>query len=196
MANETIKGLKDFYTTISSNGLRVQHQFAIEFGGSGIPADISNLVPIYATGATLPGRKTEVQPTPFYGFPFQIPVNLSYTQTWNCTVRSDINMAVRKAFEEWFNKYADLSKNTGGMKGVVPTGDYALIHLLSASYFNSGISQGATAGQVSRTYRLEGIFPSDIGDMPQSHSSNAIAEFPMTFTFQYWYPVDASDPLA
>jgi len=203
MANYIAHGLKSFYNKIRTDGVRVQHQFALQFGGDTTSThnnyiqEIQTYAPVYAEGANLPGRDIITQDANYFGFPFKIPVNTRYKQTWDCTVKSDVGMKVRAAFEKWMNIYADLAKNTGGSKGIVPKNDYVLIHLLDTNFFNNSGSNtlGLVEGfKSARTYRLEGVFPSAIGDMAQSHGSNNIATFSMTFTFQYWFADVGSEP--
>ncbi len=189
--NYKVYGLKDFYTEIKDKGLRVQHQFAIQFGGS-VPQNVQDLAPIYVESASLPGRRIVNQPSNYFGFPFQIPVNTQYTQEWSCQVKCDAEAKIRAAFENWMDNYADLRKNTGGSKGRVPTNTYALVHLLKPEFFNN--NKGSSDPQIARTYRLEGIFPVNLDNITQSHTSNNLVVFGMTFAFQYWY-IDGDDPL-
>lgn len=183
-----IRTLKDFYTTAVEQGLRTNHQFQIEFGG--IPtsdAKIMDDMVIYAMSAQLPGRTIEAQPTPFYGFNFQVPVNTTYEQTWTLEVRCDEQMRIRTVFENWFDSISALKNSTGGSKGKIPTNTYAVVHMLSSKFFNE------SNPSISRTYRLEGVFPSNIGAMTLNHGDNSIATFSMTLMFQYWYPTSAGN---
>ena len=190
----SILSLKDFYNTVKTNGLRTNHEFQIEFGGLPTGAADMDKYIVYAQSAGLPGRTIEAQPTPYYGFNFQVPTNTTYDQTWELTIRLDKDANVRKIFEDWFNVIANLANSTGGKKGMIPDGSYALVHLLSPEFFN-----GNTAA-ISKTYRLEGVFPSTMGPLTLDHSDNSISTFTMTLMFQYWYPSDAAgsqgnDPL-
>lgn len=193
ISNSDVKTLKQFYDTIKTNGLRTNHQFQIQFGGSDVPTDLNTYV-VYAMSASVPGKTIVTQDTPFYGFPFKVPVNVTYDQTWTMTFRCDTQLKIRAAIEDWSNKYADLAKSTGGSKGKIPTNSYALVHLLDPSFFNDSGS-----ASVSRTYKLVGVFPSTLGNMAQNHGDNGLTTFDVTLAFQYWYPVDAdgngTDPL-
>lgn len=194
MANDNVKHLRDFYSKIKGEGLRVSHQFQLQFGGNGIPAGFNDYI-VYAYSAALPGRQIVTEDVPFYGFPFKVPVNTTYSQEWSMSIRCDTNLKIRALFEDWYNNIADLSKSTGGSKGVVPSDAYALVHMLDPAYFNNSGS-----GKIVRTYRLEGIFPSNMGDITLDHTSSAISTFDMTFAFQYWYIESANvgktgDPL-
>ena len=203
-SNATIKTLRDFYSTITTNGLRTNHMFQLEFASG--DADIGaaaikrlnqgNFI-VYAQSAAVPGRTIVNEAVSFYGFPFQVPVNTTYTQTWDCNVRCDTNLEMRDIFEGWMDTVSSLAKSTGGSKGLVPVNTYALVHLLSPDFFNQN-----GAANVVRSYKMVGIYPSNLGNIEQDHNSNAISTFSTTFTFQYWYPVkfgesgDGIDPLA
>ena len=177
----SIKSLRDYYSTVKSAGLRVEHEFAIEIGAPSFAlAQGFNDYIVYALSANLPGREIETQPTPYFGFDFQVPVNTKYTQTWDLTIRLDKDMVVRNLFEVWFDRISNLAYSTGGSKGIIPSDSYAMVHMLSPDFFNTG------TGSVSRSYRLEGVFPSRLGDVRLDHGGNGIATFDVTLTFQYW----------
>ena len=180
-----IKSLRNYYSTVKESGLRVGHEFAIEIAS--LPANLANgfeYYSVYAQSASLPGREIETATAPFYGFDFQIPVNTKYTQTWPITIRLDKDMNVRSLFEIWFNTIADLSKSTGGSKGVIPSDTYAMVHMLSPDFFNAG---NGGIGSISKSYRLEGVFPTSLGEVRLSHDDNTISTFDVTLAFQYWY---------
>jgi hypothetical protein len=181
-----IKSLKDFYQTVRNNGLRTNHEFQIELAGIPIGQDNFEKYIVYAQSAGMPGRTIEAQPTPFYGFDFQVPTNTKYEQTWTVTIRADKDLKTREMFEDWFDYVADLRKSTGGQKGLIPSGSYGIVHLLSPEFFNEGGS-----ADVSRTYRLEGLFPTELGALTLDHSDNGISTFDVTLMFQYWYPTDS-----
>lgn len=189
--NPVVPTLSDFYSTIKEKGLRVNHEFMIEFGGADAESLNLDKYTVYCNSATLPGRKIVAAPTPFYGFKFQIPVNTEYDQTWEVQVRADTNLKIRELIENWFNAYADLSRSTGGMKGLVPKSSYARVHMLHPDFFNKG---GATP-KISKTYRLEGVFPTGIGPITLSHESNDISTFSLTVAYQYWFDDVIGDPL-
>ena len=203
VTNASIKTLKDFYSAITTKGLRTNHMFQLEFAG-GDPLsqpyidqlNTENYI-VYAQSAAVPGRQIVNEAVSFYGFPFQVPVNTTYVQTWDCNVRCDKDVQMRDIFEGWMNSISDLSKSTGGSKGIVPVGTYALLHLLSPEFFNA-----AGVANIVRTYKMMGIYPSNLGNIEQDHNSNAITTFSTTFTFQYWYAIsgtdtgDGTDPLA
>lgn len=177
-----IKSLKDFYNTVRNNGLRTNHEFQIELAGIPTDQDAFEEFIVYAQSSRLPGRKIEAQPTPFYGFNFQVPTNTTYDQEWTFTVRADTKLKSREMFENWFNYIADLKNSTGGQKGLIPDGAYGIVHLLDPEFFNGGNAK------VARTYRLEGVFPLTLGELTLDHNDNAISTFDVTLEFQYWYP--------
>lgn len=190
-SNPTVNTLADFYAVLKEKGLRVNHEFQIEFGGATAEAlNLSKYI-VYCKSASMPGRKIDAVPTPFYGFKFQVPVNTTYEQNWKVSVRCDTNLKVRELIENWFNAYADLARSTGGMKGLVPRESYARVHLLHPDFFN----KGGASPKISKTYRLEGVFPTGIGPITLDHDSNEISVFDLDVMFQYWYDESGDDPL-
>ena len=183
-SNATVPSLQQFYSTIKDKGLRTVNQFSIEFpSNAGFTSDMA----IFAQSANLPGRQILAEAAPYFGFPFKIITNLTYTQDWTLTVRCDTELKIRSAFEAWADTFASLRNNTGGKKGQAPGGSDCLVHLLK----NDMVS-------VVKTYKLFGAFCQDLGAMDFDHAGTAIATFPVTIGFQYWNGADAgevADPL-
>lgn len=179
MSNESIKTLQEFYSNLKNKGLRTDHQFSVELPTT--PLTLQD-VPIYAASTNLPGRQITNEGAFFYGFPFQIITNTTYTQEWSLTIRSDVKMTIRDAFEEWSNQSSDIAKNTGGQKGIITNAE-CKVHLLDNDMQT-----------VVKTYTLVGAFCSNIGEMTLDHNSSSISTFPVTIAFQYWYS-GTVDPL-
>ena len=168
--------LNDFYNTVKDKGLKTNHQFQIQ-------CDKFQSYVAYAQSASVPGRAIHVEEVPFYGFPLNVPTNTTYTKEWNLTIRCDREMVIRSLFENWMNEISDLRNNTGGSKAQIPS-EKARVHLLDE-----------TMTDVDKTYVLEGMFPSTLGDISVSHSDNGIMTFDVTLTFQYWYDEPDGDPM-
>jgi len=182
MGNDTLKNLKDFYSKMKNPGVLAKHQFQLFVPRA---PDLT----IYAAGGTLPGKTIETTSAHFFGYEFKIPMSTKYTQNWSTQVKYDASSNTRDIFERWMNSISDISNNTGGSKGRIPGQDYVLIYLLSPKSFN----EGSIVPQ--RTYRLEGAYPSKLGDVAFDHQSNDIATFDVEFNFQYWYNTDQADPM-
>ncbi len=167
MANNSIYGIRDYFSKLKT-GLRTSHQFQLEIDRLG------DLV-VYASSATLPGRSLNSEPVPFFGFNFQVPTNTDYTHEWPITIRCDKDMIIYRRFKEWADEISSLANNTAGKKAQVPT-DNARLYLLSS-----------TLNDVTTTYKLIGIFPSNISDISFAHDNNGIATFDVTITLQYHF---------
>lgn len=190
MANYSIKTLGNFYEKLKNPGLRTNHQFQIEFHGDDVDGAWDSFI-VFAESSSLPGRRTISNPTPFYGFNFQVPTNIQYDQEWTATIRCDAELTTRKLMEVWHDKIGSLKSSTGGKKGLVPTNTYALVHMISPSFYNNGSMTAPI-----RTYKMVGLYPLVLGPINLGHGDNGISTYTTTFQMQYWYAEDDGDPLA
>ena len=95
--------------------------------------------------------------------------------------------------EDWMNQIVSLYDSAAGnYKGVIPS-DTVDVMLLDPSLKRS-----------TRTYRLEGVFPTTLGPLTLDHASSAVQTFTVTFALQYWWVTEGEgsagqkgvDPLA
>merc|ERR1712072_1035139 len=110
-------------------------------------------------------------------------------EPWSVTVINDENFNVRKSFEQWAQKINNLSTGVGE----VDPGKYmgvGYVHQLSRSTSRgvtdiAGVDSQAKS-KVLHTYKIDEIWPSEIGSIDLSYeSSDAIEEFTVTFQVQY-----------
>ena len=181
--------LNEFYTTLK-DGVMTRHQFQLVFNSKGVSGrDFS----VYAESTTLPGSKITAEAVFFYGIPFQVPSNLNYDQEWSVVIRCDKKANIRGKLEDWMNQIVSLyDSSAGNYKGVIPS-DTVDVMLLDPSLKNS-----------TRTYVLEGLFPTTLGELSLDHKDSGVQTFTTTFAFQYWWVKNAEgtagqigvDPLA
>ena len=111
-------------------------------------------------------------------------------EPWSVTVINDENFNVRRSFEKWAQKINNLTTGVGE----VDPGKYmgiGYVHQLSRSTTRgisdiAGVDNQATSNKVVHTYKIDEIWPSEIGSIDLSYeSSDAIEEFTVTFQVQY-----------
>ncbi len=110
-------------------------------------------------------------------------------EPWSVTVINDENFNVRKSFEQWAQKINNLSTGVGEVDPSKYMG-VGYVHQLSRST-SRGVTDIAgvdsqVKSKVLHTYKIDEIWPSEIGSIDLSYeSSDAIEEFTVTFQVQY-----------
>lgn len=171
--------IQNFYNDLENKGVRTSHQYRINMGNERLNKHV-----LYFQTASLPGKTIVKQSVKFFGFDFNVPVNLTYDNTWTVKVLCDTKMEIHKEFERWMDTISSLAHNTGGLKGRVANTN-AEIELLDEKLSDTPV----------KTYRMMGIYPTAIGKIQHDHNSNSIATFDVTLSYQYWYDKDEKDPL-
>ena len=111
-------------------------------------------------------------------------------EPWSVTVINDENFNVRKSFETWAQKINNLSTGVGEVDPSKYMG-IGYVHQLSRSTSRgitdiADVDNQAVKSKVLHTYKIDEIWPSEIGSIDLSYeSSDAIEEFTVTFQVQY-----------
>lgn len=136
--------------------------------------------------AQLPQSTVGVVPVPYFGREVRFAGNRTFTE-WTVTVLNDEDFRVRDIFETWHRRLNDNEFNLRAANKV-SSADYA---------HDALVTQFAKSGAPIRTYRFVGMFPTDITAIDLDWGSNdAIEEFTVTFTFQYWELVKSDTDVA
>lgn len=177
--------LNEFYQKLQTNGLRFAYQFEFTIIANPNVNEGLKDFKFYATAANLPGVTMEAAELPFQGMTFRVPNNISaFGSPWSVTLRCDSEMKIRRTCENWLKEFADLSKGGGGSK---KASTYkARVDLLGEDLSSTPVA----------TYTLEGIFPTNVGEISLDTSGTDVATFTLELAFQYWYPGEPdADPL-
>ena len=192
MALENGRNIQDLYQQLQSRGVRLTHQFQLQFNI--IDADLDGVVnandlvgqnsilknvTIWAEGVNLPGRTQNYAPFSYLGYPLQVPTNMDMTQTLDVVIRCDRAMEVQRALLKWQSALSRPVEGTeidnmGGDKTLrASTADIILIDDKKEN--------------IELVYVLQGLMPSNIGEISFSNEAPGIATFPASFAYQYWY---------
>ena len=142
-----------------SDAFRRKISFAIKAGN--VPEDVITNIDVPFRG----GAKAK------------IPGDRDTSGTWNITIRSDVNTVVREVFEEW----------NDALVGHVNHDTIEDFDLDIVSLFGVGeIHQLSRNGSILKSWRFDGIWPSNVGEIAYDWSSdNTVVEFPTTLVFQH-----------
>ena len=168
-----------FLNKLSQDQIRTTNMFEMQVT-SGYP-DIDSVlesITMYGEGFQLPDRQVQAAQAPFKGYNLQIPTVMQMTNTHTMNVRADAAGEIRRAFLAWQGKTADPAISDGSVfagdrrmnvKGVIR------IQLLD----NDMVT-------VAETYKMIGVFITNVGGLQVSHQGANISTFQVGFASQYW----------
>lgn len=182
MALTTLQNIKDTLKYGSRSNL-----FKVEFTlPTAVTTSANNSADFAGTdvlckAAAIPAMTIGIIEVPFRGRRAKIPGDRTWTD-WTATFYSDSAHNLRSGFIAWtdYIRTLDEASETPGN-----IGDY---------YGTIDVSHLKSDGSVSRVYKLESVFPTEVGAIDLSYdTTDAIEEF--TVTFQYHYMTFA-EPVA
>jgi len=195
-----IKTLTNFKSKLTGGGARpnlfeaniIFPSQALQNGGTGGDVDwvpnAQDEFQFLCKATSMPTQTIGSVDVPFRGRILKVAGDRTF-EPWSVTVINDENFNVRKSFENWAQKINNLSTGVGE----VDPGKYmgiGYVHQLSRSTSRgvtdiAGVDSQAKS-KVLHTYKIDEIWPSEIGSIDLSYeSSDAIEEFTVTFQVQY-----------
>ena len=136
--------------------------------------------------ASLPGSTINMVEVPFRGRTLKVSGDRTY-EDYTVTVVNDNNFAVRNAMERWHDAISGNVSNVSG-RGL----DSARFDTYTA---NIDVQQLGRDGQVIKTYRMLGAWPTTIDAIDVSYESgDTIEEFGVTFAYQWWESDTVAEP--
>ena len=170
-----IKNLQDFYETVAKAGVRLTHQFQMQFVGGNVSG--LNDITVWASGSQLPTFIQNQVKLPYHGYNFNIPTGFSMGDAINFQVRENAMDELRGAFLFWSNTHSSmdiLAGATGGGKKNFST-TKCFLHLLDEKMEN-----------IVTTYELLGTYPGEVGGYELTNADPEVASFPVVLNYQFW----------
>jgi len=136
--------------------------------------------------AELPESTVSSIEIPYFGRKIKVAGERAFAD-WGVTVLNDEDFAVRAMFEAWSNAINRMVSNVRDPN--VATENYKA---------DLEVIQYGKDGSKIRSYQLIGAFPTSVGSIGLGwDSTNAIEEFSVNFSYDYWIPVvESSDKKA
>lgn len=136
--------------------------------------------------ASLPGSTIGMIEVPFRGRTLKVSGDRTFDD-YSVTVVNDQNFAVRNAMERWHDSIS------GNVSNVSERG------LNSASFdtytANIEVQQLGREGEVLKTYRMIGAWPTAVDPIDVSYESgDTVEEFGVTFAYQWWEADTVAQP--
>jgi uncharacterized protein YlzI (FlbEa/FlbD family) len=142
-----------------------------------INADAIQKFTFTCRASEVPAATIDPVNVPYFGRQIKLAGDRTFAD-WTVTVMNDEDYIVRDMFENWSNKINQFVEN----KKMVIGNDYK-----STDAFVTHYSKG---GDEIRSYQFVGIFPTTISNMALDwDNTNAIQTFDVTFSYDYWVPI-------
>ena len=210
----TLKSLSAFKTRLVGGGARPN---LFEVVIPSFPSEIAGLVwddetkidfRFFCKAAALPASNIAPVEVPFRGRILKVAGDRTF-DSWTVTIINDEKFNLRHAFETWMNLIGKMDNATGAVNPDSYTVD-GFVHQLGRSNKRLGINvrdkvesndnsnspgsnlgpgQGPTGAAVTnlRSYRFDGIFPTNVSQIDLSYDTgDTIEEFTVEFQVQYF----------
>jgi len=146
-------------------------------GGIGIDNVSVQKFSFVARAAELPASEVASFDVPYFGRKIKLSGDRTFSD-WRVTIMNDEDFSVRSLFEAWSNA---INRMVANVRDPAAAGEAYKTQL--------EVMQYAKDGQLIRSYFLVGAFPTVIDAIPLDwNSTNAIEEFAVTFSYDYWIP--------
>ena len=167
-----VLGVDDFKSKLSGGGAR-PNLFKVTLNFPSYAGGNTELSSFLVKGAGLPASVVAPIPVLFRGRTLNIAGDRTF-EPWTVTVINDQEMSTRNACETWMNGINEHVNNIG----LVNPPDYQA---------DLVVEQLDRAGEITKRYDIRGAFPTNISQIDLSYDTNdAIEEFTIEFTYQYW----------
>jgi len=174
-----VKNLNTFFQTLIEKNVRLKHQFQVRVttGVSSIDAAFED-VTMWAKSATIPSLQQNSTEFPYLGVKFKIPTTFQFTQEITLEIANDSKNTIRNGMLEWLNRISNTKVTEGGSGEGIKT-------LPEASFIRLDLYK-PDLNEIVETYKLFGVFPSEIGDLINSNETAEISTFQAKFTYQFF----------
>ena len=167
-----ILGVDDFKSKLVGGGAR-SNMFKVTCNFPSYAQGDVELSSFMIKGAQFPSSVVAPVPVLFRGRQLQLAGDRTFEPV-SLTVINDTGFEVRNAFERWMNGINEHNNNSGLSN---PT-DYMADMI---------IEQLNKQGEVTKTYDLRGVFPTNLSTIELSYDNeNQIEEFTVEMQVQYW----------
>lgn len=130
-----------------------------------------------AKASQLQGSSIGSIPMYYFGREMKFAGNRTFAD-WSLQIINDEDFLIRNALEEWSNGINSHVSNIRAAGGSTSPSAYTV---------DAVVTQYGKTGDILKTYNFIGMFPVDIAPIDLSWQDNdAIEEYGVTFSYQYW----------
>lgn len=168
----------DFLANFRGGGARPNRYEVILTFPQGVPNAVAAATKIgfTCTAATIPSSNMGVIDVPYMGRQVKVPGDKIFDD-WSVSVLIDNDFLGRSVFERWHDMLLGFRSNVAQPQMVNPINAYA----------RAIVNQLDRADNVIHTYEVEGMFPSQVGEITLGYDQNdQIMLQPVTFAINGW----------
>ena len=130
----------------------------------------------FCKSAQLPGSTIGTVTVPYFGRELKFAGNRTFAD-WTVTVINDEGFLIRNFFERWMNS---INSHAGNTRDVLMPGPQNYV-------CDATVTQYSKDAQRQEVYDFVALFPTDLSAIDLDWGSNdAIEEFTVNFSYQYW----------
>ena len=175
------KSIENFKSALANGGVRpTMYEVDISFPQGLVTnqPELTEKAKFLVKASTLPGSQVGVIPVPFRGRKLKVSGDRNFAD-WSTTIINDTDFKLRKAMEKWAETIANMN--------------FAIGANTMEEYFGTAeVRQLDRLGQQLRVYQFNGIWPSQIADIPLAFDQyDTIEEYDVTWAVQYWHAAGA-----
>ena len=172
--------VNQFRSQLTGDGARPNlFEVSMPFPAFSIPGNAQTKMTFMCKTAQLPGSTLGVVPMQYFGRELKFVGNRTFAD-WTVTIINDEDFIVRNAFERWMNGINSHNLNVRNPIATTPLG-YSV---------DGQVTQFGKAGNTLKQYKFVGMYPTDVTAIDVDWGSNdAIEEFSVTLTYQWWEAV-------
>jgi len=169
--------VNEFRSQMTGDGARPNlFEVSMPFPGFSAPGNAQSKLTFMCKTAQLPGATIGVVPVQYFGRELKFAGNRTF-QDWTITIINDEDFSVRNAFERWMVGINSHVANVRNPAALTP-GSYVT---------DATVRQYGKTGNVIKSYKFVGLFPTDIAPIDVDWGSNdTIEEFTVTLSYQWW----------
>lgn len=139
-----------------------------------VVSDADALTPFYVRATTLPQSSVSIIEVPYFGRKLKIPGERTF-DNWSVTVINDEDFKIRDRLERWS---AAINSHQTNLRSQAN---------FSAIKSDATVTQYSKTGQILRTYKFSGMWPTIIGPVDLDwESSTTIETYTVEFAYQDW----------
>ena len=145
--------------------------------GIGIDTESQAKFMLVCNAAELPAATVQPIEVGYFGRKIKVAGDRTYAD-WNVNIMNDEDFSVRSLFEAWNN---GLNRFVSNIRDRVLSQEQYKVDL--------DIVKFSKDGSITRSYKMVGAWPAEIGAIQQSwNDQNIIEEFEVKWCYDYWQP--------
>jgi hypothetical protein len=166
---------------------------ALKFGGARtnlfkvkltnpIDGSSDSILPFLCNAANLPQRTTNPIDVSYFGRKIKVAGVVQNYENWQVKIINDEDFKIRNALETW-----QTAINS-------PEGNRRMLGTSEPSLYKSvaEVTALSQAGPELRTYKMIGIWPTEVGEIAMDWGQENVSTFQVTFAVDYWIVADTS----